>query len=87
MLFRWLLEVNACPAFTPSNEEDYILKCGLIDDTSSVLDLEGRLTGYEKRIGGYDLMWSDGPVYANSSDCGYSLGIEDGPKLNSFLGR
>lgn len=46
-----------------------------------------RLTGYEKRIGGYDLIWSDGPVYANSSDCGHSLGFEDGPKLNSFLGK
>lgn len=85
-LFPWLLEVNACPAFTPSNEEDYVLKCALVDDTTSVLDLEGRLTGYEKRVGGYDLIWSDGPVYANSAECGYSLGIEDGPKLNSFLG-
>lgn len=63
-----------------------MLKCGLIDDTTSVLDLEGRLTAFEKRIGGYDLIWSDGPVYANSSDCGYSMSVEDGPKLNSFLG-
>jgi tubulin polyglutamylase TTLL9 len=82
----WLLEVNASPAFTPSNEEDYRLKCAIIDDTVHVLDLENRLTGYEKRVGGYDLFWNDGPVYANPGDCGHSCGIDNGPKLNSFLG-
>jgi hypothetical protein len=85
-LVPWLLEVNASPAFTPSNEEDYILKCGLIDDTVSVLDLEGRLTGTEKRIGGYDLIWKNGPIYANPCDSGYAVGVDGGPKLNSFLG-
>ena len=42
MNYRWLLEVNASPAFTPSNEEDYRLKSALVDDTVHVLDLEGR---------------------------------------------
>jgi len=44
------------------------------------------LTGFEKRIGGYDMIWNDGPVYANPNDCGYTKGSEDAPKLNSFLG-
>jgi len=85
-LVPWLLEVNACPSFTPSNEEDYVLKCGLIDDTASILDIEGRLTGLEKRVGGYDLIWKDGPIYANPGDCGYARGVDGGPKLNTFLG-
>jgi hypothetical protein len=38
-----------------------------------------RLTGKEKRVGGYDLIWNDGPVYAD--DCGLEQ-----QKLNSFLG-
>ena len=38
------------------------------------------LTGREKRIGGFDLIWNEGPV--NIDDCS-----TDQPKLNSFLGE
>uniref|UniRef100_A0A3Q1IXZ8 Tubulin--tyrosine ligase-like protein 9 n=1 Tax=Anabas testudineus TaxID=64144 RepID=A0A3Q1IXZ8_ANATE len=59
----WLIEVNASPSYTPSSQEDYEMKCRLLEDTLNVVDMEGRLTGKEKRVGGYDLMWNDGPVY------------------------
>ncbi|KAM6929056.1 putative tubulin polyglutamylase TTLL9 [Lycodopsis pacificus] len=59
----WLIEVNASPSHTPSNQEDYEMKCRLLQDTLNVVDMEGRLTGKEKRVGGYDLMWNDGPVF------------------------
>ncbi|CAJ1085453.1 probable tubulin polyglutamylase TTLL9 [Xyrichtys novacula] len=59
----WLIEVNASPSHTPSSQEDYEMKCRLLEDTLNVVDMEARLTGREKRVGGYDLMWNDGPVY------------------------
>ncbi|XP_059117633.1 probable tubulin polyglutamylase TTLL9 isoform X3 [Peromyscus eremicus] len=59
---RWLLEVNASPSLTASSQEDYELKTCLLEDTLHVVDMEARLTGKEKRIGGFDLMWNDGPV-------------------------
>ncbi|XP_056279507.1 probable tubulin polyglutamylase TTLL9 [Pseudoliparis swirei] len=59
----WLIEVNASPSLTPSNQEDYEMKFRLMEDTLNVVDMEGRLTGKEKRVGGFDLMWNDGPVY------------------------
>ncbi|XP_038578977.1 probable tubulin polyglutamylase TTLL9 isoform X2 [Micropterus salmoides] len=59
----WLIEVNASPSHSPSSREDYEMKCRLLEDTLNVVDMEGRLTGKEKRVGGYDLMWNDGPVY------------------------
>uniref|UniRef100_A0A3Q3KPF8 Tubulin--tyrosine ligase-like protein 9 n=1 Tax=Monopterus albus TaxID=43700 RepID=A0A3Q3KPF8_MONAL len=59
----WLIEVNASPSHTPSSQEDYEMKYRLLEDTLNVVDMEGRLTGKEKRVGGYDLMWNDGPVY------------------------
>ncbi|CAL8089359.1 unnamed protein product [Calicophoron daubneyi] len=58
----WLLEVNASPSLTASSKEDYILKCNLLDDMLDVVDLECRLTGEERRVGDFDLVWDDGPV-------------------------
>lgn len=80
----WLLEVNASPSLTASNQEDYDLKCGLLEDTLNIIDMEGRMTGKEKRTGGFDLMWNDGPVYAEEA----SMETLGGPNYatNTFLG-
>ncbi|XP_055891747.1 probable tubulin polyglutamylase TTLL9 isoform X4 [Biomphalaria glabrata] len=59
----WLIEINASPSLTASNQEDYDLKFGLLNDVLNVLDLENRLTGKEKKVGLFDLMWDDGPVF------------------------
>ncbi|KAI2649912.1 putative tubulin polyglutamylase TTLL9 [Labeo rohita] len=61
----WLIEVNASPSLTASSQEDYDLKYRLLEDTLHIVDMEGRLTGKEKRVGGFDLMWNDGPVYTD----------------------
>lgn len=41
-LCRWLIEVNASPSYTPSSQEDYEMKCRLLEDTLNVVDMEGR---------------------------------------------
>ena len=58
----WLCEINASPSLTASNQADYDLKYAMLSDVLNVLDIEGRLSGKEKRVGGFDLMWNDGPV-------------------------
>ncbi|XP_069809866.1 probable tubulin polyglutamylase TTLL9 isoform X3 [Dendropsophus ebraccatus] len=81
----WLLEVNASPSLTASSQEDYDLKCRLLEDTLHVVDMEGRLTGKERRVGGFDLMWNDGPV---SRDDGQLDGISSGNLMaNTHLGE
>jgi len=36
----WLLEVNGSPSMTANTEQDAQLKCNLLDDVFTILDLE-----------------------------------------------
>lgn len=80
----WLIEINASPSLTASSNDDYNLKFGLLDDVLNIVDLEGRLSGKEKHIGGFDLMWDDGPVM--SDDIGIECANAPGFTPNSYLG-
>lgn len=80
----WIIEVNASPSLTASSPTDYNLKIGLLEDMLHIVDMEGRLTGTEKRVGGFDLLWNDGPVASDelALHCGQPLTYS----TNSFLG-
>lgn len=77
----WLCEINASPSLTASNQIDYNLKHAMLSDVLNVLDMEGRLTSKEKRVGGFDLIWHDGPV-TNEDSCTSDCA----PVANTFLG-
>ena len=80
----WIIEVNASPSLTASSQTDYDLKFGILEDVLHILDMEGRLTGNEKRVGGFDLIWNDGPVASDeiALHCGQPITFTS----NSFLG-
>ncbi len=80
----WIIEVNASPSLTASSPTDYSLKIGLLEDMLHIVDMEGRLTGTEKHVGGFDLLWNDGPVASDelALHCGQPLTYS----TNSFLG-
>ncbi|XP_073975459.1 probable tubulin polyglutamylase TTLL9 isoform X3 [Rhodnius prolixus] len=59
----WLLEVNSSPSLDATDDEDRVMKYNLITDLLNVIDFEGRTSGNEIRIGGFDLVWKDGPIY------------------------
>ncbi|KAK3085866.1 hypothetical protein FSP39_009817 [Pinctada imbricata] len=82
----WLIEINASPSLTASGKEDYDLKFGLLNDVLNVLDLENRLTGKEKRVGGWDLLWDDGPILADDGNMECSTNGGNVTTPNSFLG-
>lgn len=65
----WLIEVNASPSLSADTKDDYNLKFGLLEDTFAVVELGKR--GVDKnlrRVGGYDLLWLDGPQTAGGDD-------------------
>jgi tubulin polyglutamylase TTLL9 len=80
----WIIEVNASPSLTASSQTDYDLKFGLLEDMLHIVDMEGHLRGNEKRVGGFDLIWNDGPVASDelALQCGQPLTFS----TNSFLG-
>ena len=80
----WIIEVNASPSLTPSSPTDYELKVGLLEDMLHIIDMEGKMSGTEKRVGGFDLLWNDGPVA--SDELGVHCGQPLGCSSNSFLG-
>lgn len=80
----WLIEVNASPSLTASSQEDYNLKFGLLEDVLHVIDMENKLTGKEKRVGGFDLIWDDGPVMAEEG--GVDCISPPSYSTNTFLG-
>lgn len=65
----WLLEVNASPSLTASTPDDYELKHNLLDDMMTILDLEKRLKGTEKNVGGFDLMCKGKPKFSGQTPC------------------
>ncbi|ETV77745.1 hypothetical protein, variant 3 [Aphanomyces astaci] len=58
----WLLEVNASPSLTGDTDEDYGLKWNLVAHTMQVIDMARHRNGSERHVGGFDLIWDNGPV-------------------------
>ncbi|KAH8053642.1 hypothetical protein JL722_9491 [Aureococcus anophagefferens] len=58
----WLIEVNASPSLTANTKDDYILKCEMLNDTLDIVDVEAKLNGDERSVGGFDLVYDGGIV-------------------------
>lgn len=61
----WLLEVNASPSLSASDNADWTLKFGMLNDMLDIIDLEGRRepgAPYPATQGGFDVIWANGQV-------------------------
>jgi len=63
----WLIEVNGSPSMTANTTHDFELKCNLLDDVFTIIDMEKVLTGQEEQIGGFDLICKGTPIRNDSS--------------------
>jgi tubulin polyglutamylase TTLL9 len=68
----WLIEVNASPSLSANTREDYTLKCAMLHDTLDIVDVEARLRGDERSVGGFDLVYDGGVVEPDPQDCPWS---------------
>lgn len=64
----WLLEVNASPSLTANTPEDRDLKFVLLNNMLDIIDMEGKMSGEETLIGGFDLVYKNGWVDNNSHE-------------------
>ncbi|KAG5481007.1 hypothetical protein LSCM1_06682 [Leishmania martiniquensis] len=64
----WLIETNASPSLTAETPADYHLKFNMLQDMFDVIDMEGRRSGEEDRVGGFDLIWAGGPAGVSTND-------------------
>lgn len=78
-LHPWLIETNASPSLTAETPADYHLKFNMLHDMFDVVDMEGRRSGDEERIGGFDLIWSNGPAGVSKNDSSKTM-------TSSYLG-
>lgn len=71
----WCLEVNASPSLTAETSWDYDLKHNMLNDMFDIIDFEHRNTAFDnhddsrldhktlrQKVGGFDLVYNDGPV-------------------------
>ena len=68
----WLIEVNASPSLSANTNEDYILKSEMLNDALDIVDIEGKLSGHERSIGGFDLVYDGGIAQPDPEDCPWS---------------
>jgi hypothetical protein len=68
----WLLEVNASPSLSANTKEDYLMKCEMLNGMLDVVDMEEVLTGSEEHVSGWDLVYDNGFIEIDPSQCSYT---------------
>lgn len=58
----WLIEVNASPSLSAEHATDHALKHKMLQDMLDVIDVENVRSPGETQVGGFRLIWSNGPV-------------------------
>ncbi|KAL8431930.1 hypothetical protein Efla_002767 [Eimeria flavescens] len=74
-----LISFEAVDCFSATTEDDYNFKFAMLDDLLTIVDMENALTGEEKTIGGFDL------VYKGKSAAPYAEPLSSSFQKQSLL--
>jgi len=81
----WLLEVNASPSLSANTREDYMMKSEMLSGMLDVVDMEGVLQGDEEHVSGWDLVYDNGFIEIDPTQCGYTTFLGAGvPEAADF---
>ncbi len=64
--------MNASPSLTANTPEDYALKTEMLNGMLDIIDMEGKLTGDEEHVSGWDLVYDQGYIEIDPEYCGYT---------------
>lgn len=68
----WILEVNASPSLTANTQEDYNMKTEMLHGMLDIIDMDQCLQGDEEHVSGWDLVYDQGFIEIDPSQCGYT---------------
>lgn len=74
--------MNSSPSLTASSADDHAVKSRILNDLIDVIDPEGKRTGNEINVGGFDLFWKNGPVKTSAGG-----GVTSGLYAKTFKQR
>lgn len=68
----WVLEVNASPSLTANTQDDYNMKTEMLHGMLDIVDMDQMLQGDEEHVSGWDLVYDNGFIEIDPSQCGYT---------------
>ena len=68
----WLVEVNASPSLSANTREDFLMKTEMLHGMVDVVDMDQVLSGDEEHVSGWDLVYDNGYIEIDPSQCGYT---------------
>jgi tubulin polyglutamylase TTLL9 len=68
----WLIEVNASPSLSANTREDFLMKTEMLHGMLDVVDMDQVLSGDEEHVSGWDLVYDNGYIEIDPTQCGYT---------------
>ena len=81
----WLIEVNASPSLSANTREDFLMKTEMLHGMLDVIDMEQVLQGDEEHVSGWDLIYDNGYIEIDPSQCGYTSFLGAGTPEPDFI--
>ena len=77
--------MNASPSLSANTREDFLMKTEMLHGMLDVVDMEQVLNGDEEHVSGWDLVYDNGYIEIDPSQCGYTSFLGSGIPEADFV--